>query len=69
MPRVALTFDDGPGPATTALLDVLAARGVTATFFLLGKNVERAIQGSLEQGLLRKPLRLEDVYYRTTLNT
>jgi 4,5-dihydroxyphthalate decarboxylase len=35
----------------------------------MGKNVERAIQGSLEQGLLRKPLRLEDVYYRTTLNT
>jgi 4,5-dihydroxyphthalate decarboxylase len=35
----------------------------------MGKNVERAIQGSLEQGLLRKPLRLENVYYRTTLNT
>ena len=35
----------------------------------MGKNVEHAIQGSLEQGLLRKPLRLEDVYYRTTLNT
>ncbi len=35
----------------------------------MGKNVERAIQGSLEQGLLRKPLRLEDIYYRTTLNT
>src|SRR6266581_2457343 len=35
----------------------------------MGKNVERAIQGSLEQGLLRKPLRLEDVYYRTTLDT
>lgn len=35
----------------------------------MGKNIERAIQGSLEQGLLRKPLRLEDVYYRTTLHT
>ena len=35
----------------------------------MGKNVERAIQGSLEQGLLRKPLRLEDIYYPTTLNT
>jgi 4,5-dihydroxyphthalate decarboxylase len=35
----------------------------------MGKNIERAIQGSLEQGLLRKPLRLEDVYYRTTLRT
>jgi 4,5-dihydroxyphthalate decarboxylase len=35
----------------------------------MGKNVERAIQGSLEQGLLTKPLRLEDIYYRTTLDT
>jgi len=42
MARVALSFDDGPGPATPRLLDVLAARGVHATFFLLGKNVERA---------------------------
>jgi 4,5-dihydroxyphthalate decarboxylase len=35
----------------------------------MGKNIERAIQGSLEQGLLTKPLRLEDIYYRTTLKT
>jgi 4,5-dihydroxyphthalate decarboxylase len=35
----------------------------------MGRNVERAIQGSLEQGLLTKPLRLEDVYFRTTLKT
>ena len=35
----------------------------------MGKNIERAIRGSLEQGLLRRPLRLEDMYYRTTLNT
>jgi 4,5-dihydroxyphthalate decarboxylase len=35
----------------------------------MGKNVERAIRGSMEQGLLIKPLRLEDIYYRTTLNT
>ncbi|MHB8420271.1 MAG: polysaccharide deacetylase family protein [Myxococcales bacterium] len=40
--RVALTFDDGPGPATPRLLDVLAARGARATFFLLGQNVARA---------------------------
>jgi 4,5-dihydroxyphthalate decarboxylase len=32
----------------------------------MGKNVERAIRGSVEQGLLTKPLRLEDIYYRTT---
>jgi 4,5-dihydroxyphthalate decarboxylase len=35
----------------------------------MGKNIERAIQGSLEQGLITKPLRLEDIYFRTTLNT
>ena len=35
----------------------------------MGKNVQRAIQASLEQGLLTKPLQLEDVYFRTTLDT
>lgn len=35
-----LTFDDGPGPSTPALLHVLAAAGVKATFFLLGSNLE-----------------------------
>ena len=35
----------------------------------MGKTVERAIRGSLEQGLLRRPLRLGDVYFRTTLAT
>ena len=38
----ALTFDDGPGPSTSDLLDVLKAAGVKATFFLLGRNVEEA---------------------------
>ncbi len=38
----ALTFDDGPGPSTAELLDVLGAAGVRATFFLLGRNVEEA---------------------------
>ncbi len=41
-PRVALTFDDGPNPdATPRILDVLASERVKATFFLLGKHVER----------------------------
>jgi peptidoglycan/xylan/chitin deacetylase (PgdA/CDA1 family) len=39
--RCALTFDDGPSPATGAVLDILAAEGVLATFFVLGTNVER----------------------------
>ena len=38
----SLTFDDGPGPSTAELLDVLRDFGVRATFFLLGRNVEEA---------------------------
>jgi peptidoglycan/xylan/chitin deacetylase (PgdA/CDA1 family) len=35
--HIALSFDDGPDPVSTPyFLDLLAARGVTATFFLLG---------------------------------
>lgn len=34
----AITFDDGPSANTGHLLDLLAAYGVPATFFLLGKN-------------------------------
>jgi peptidoglycan-N-acetylglucosamine deacetylase len=40
-PAVALTFDDGPGPSTPALLDALGALGVPATFFVLGRQAER----------------------------
>jgi len=36
---VALTFDDGPGPYTDALLDILSERGAKATFFLIGNRV------------------------------
>lgn len=40
---VALTFDDGPHPEhTAALLDGLKARGIRATFFLVGSQVELA---------------------------
>ena len=41
--HVALTFDDGPDPASTPrFLEVLAERGVHATFFVLGSMVQRA---------------------------
>ncbi|NUP76373.1 MAG: polysaccharide deacetylase family protein [Nonomuraea sp.] len=36
---VALTFDDGPGPYTGKLLDLLRQRGVKVTFFVLGEQV------------------------------
>ncbi|HUJ27384.1 MAG TPA: polysaccharide deacetylase family protein [Myxococcales bacterium] len=38
----SLTFDDGPGPDTEALLDVLRAHAARATFFLIGRNLEQA---------------------------
>jgi peptidoglycan/xylan/chitin deacetylase (PgdA/CDA1 family) len=38
-PVVALTFDDGPSPATTpGLLEVLARHRARATFFLIGER-------------------------------
>ncbi len=36
---VALTFDDGPGPYTPAVLDVLEREHVPATFFVVGQEV------------------------------
>jgi peptidoglycan/xylan/chitin deacetylase (PgdA/CDA1 family) len=36
--QVALTFDDGPGTATAAILDILKAQNVPAAFFSIGKN-------------------------------
>jgi peptidoglycan-N-acetylglucosamine deacetylase len=39
---VALTFDDGPHPQGTPLvLEILREAGATATFFLVGEQVER----------------------------
>jgi peptidoglycan/xylan/chitin deacetylase (PgdA/CDA1 family) len=38
---IALTFDDGPGPDTEAILDALASRGLRAAFFVVGTNVGR----------------------------
>ena len=39
--RVALTFDDGPdGRWTPMILDTLRSRGVKATFFVVGQNVD-----------------------------
>src|SRR5437868_4015192 len=39
---VALTFDDGPDPRyTPAVLDILKAQGVKATFFVCGNMLER----------------------------
>ena len=54
-PRIALTFDDGPGPYTERLLDGLKERGVKASFFLIGKSVKEypeAVKRMEEEGHL-----------------
>jgi peptidoglycan/xylan/chitin deacetylase (PgdA/CDA1 family) len=38
---IALTYDDGPGPATEAVQQLLADHGARGTFFLVGSQVER----------------------------
>gem|GEM_PF-1035627 len=38
---VALTFDDGPSEWTPHVLDILAAHGVRATFFVIGVQMEK----------------------------
>ena len=49
---VALTFDDGPRPATTGrLLDGLALRELPATFFLVGSRLAGDPEG---QALVRR---------------
>jgi peptidoglycan-N-acetylglucosamine deacetylase len=58
-PELALTFDDGPSPLTTPrVLSQLAAAGVRATFFLVGKKaaqhpalVRDIVQAGHEVGL------------------
>jgi peptidoglycan/xylan/chitin deacetylase (PgdA/CDA1 family) len=55
-PLVAFTFDDGPAPHWTPdVLDVLDDFGVPATFFLVGRNLER------HAGLLRGRLDRHEV--------
>jgi peptidoglycan/xylan/chitin deacetylase (PgdA/CDA1 family) len=38
--EVALTFDDGPGPYTEQILDILVRHGAPATFFPVGVAIE-----------------------------
>jgi peptidoglycan/xylan/chitin deacetylase (PgdA/CDA1 family) len=57
-PFIAMTFDDGPNEKLTpALLDILAAHHIHATFFVIGKNaaeypeiLQRAVQAGHEIG-------------------
>ena len=51
---LAMTFDDGPHPTLTPkLLDILKARNIKATFFVIGKNARtypHIIRRILEEG-------------------
>lgn len=53
-PVVAMTFDDGPHPTLTPrLLDILKARNIKCTFFVVGKNAKaypQIIQRILAEG-------------------
>ncbi len=52
--QIALTFDDGPDPVwTPRILDILKARQVPATFFIIGENAlveRRLIQREVDEG-------------------
>tara|TARA_Y100000310_G_C20695443_1_gene825374 strand:- start:3294 stop:4031 length:738 start_codon:yes stop_codon:yes gene_type:complete len=41
MPKIFLTFDDGPGPKTLEVAQMLHELGVPSTFFMVGKNMEK----------------------------
>ncbi len=51
---VALTYDDGPYPPyTDRLLDILAKHNVKATFFMIGKRIEKhpeTVQRAITEG-------------------
>jgi peptidoglycan-N-acetylglucosamine deacetylase len=52
--KIALTFDDGPDPEwTPQILDILKAKHVPATFFIIGENAEmspRLVQREVDEG-------------------
>jgi peptidoglycan-N-acetylglucosamine deacetylase len=52
--KIALTFDDGPDPEwTPQILDILKAKHVPATFFIIGANAEmspRLVQREVNEG-------------------
>lgn len=51
--QVALTFDDGPAAATPGFLDVLAAKDIEATFYVLGTYIpgnEATLRRMVDEG-------------------
>lgn len=62
--QVALTFDDGPAPATRPLLDILAARNVSATFFVVGQAVDTTAGRDLVERMQREGHSVQNHSYR-----
>ena len=53
MGKISLTIDNGPDPQVTpAVLDVLAAKTVTASFFLIGERA--AAPGGQEPAIINQ---------------
>ncbi|KAK9766762.1 hypothetical protein K7432_003923 [Basidiobolus ranarum] len=44
---VAITFDDGPHALTSQLLDILKAKGLHVTFFIIGNTLENPSNGPI----------------------
>jgi peptidoglycan/xylan/chitin deacetylase (PgdA/CDA1 family) len=80
VPTVYLTFDDGPNPSTTPdLLDVLAAEGERATFFIIGDHLNEQtapiVRRAFEEGhavalhsATRRPMLMAPAELGRTLN-
>ncbi|MBR6964748.1 polysaccharide deacetylase family protein [Candidatus Saccharibacteria bacterium] len=47
---IYLTFDDGPGPYTEHLLDILKANNVKATFFVTGAGSDAVLKREYDEG-------------------
>lgn len=47
---IYLTFDDGPGPYTAELLDILARYNVKATFFVTGSGSDEMLKREYDEG-------------------
>jgi len=57
-PRVTLTFDNGPTQTTAQVLDVLAERGLRASFFLVGERLQRPGMRELAERAAREGHRI-----------
>ena len=61
---IVLSYDDGPGPATTPrLADLLAHHGAAATFFVLGQRAEE------HPGIVRDLAKLHEIGSHTYAHT